>query len=43
MEERGLDLEVDAFEALLGEAEAGGVLVDAHEHRLERGLGLRAR
>ena len=37
---RLLDLGVDALEALLGEAEAGGVLVQALEHRLERRLRL---
>ncbi len=35
-----LDLEVHALEALLGKAEAGGVLVEALEHRPERRLGL---
>ena len=40
--ERDLDLPVHALEALLGEAEAGGVLVQALEHGLERRLGLLA-
>ena len=38
--ERDLDLGVDALEALLREAEAGGVLVEALEHPLQRRLGL---
>ena len=37
-----LDLAVHAVEALLGEAEAGGVLVQPLEHRLKRRLGLLA-
>ena len=40
--ERGLHLHVQALEALLGEGEAGGVLVEAVEHRPQRGLGLLA-
>ena len=40
--QRPLDLDVDALEALLGEAEAGRVLVEALEHRPQRGLGLLA-
>ena len=40
--ERDLDLAVDPLEALLGESEAGGVLVEPLEHRLEGGLGLLA-
>ena len=41
-EEGGLHLAVDALEALLGEAEAGGVLVETLEHRLQGRLGLLA-
>ena len=40
--ERDLDLAVDPLEALLGESEAGGVLVEPLEHRLKRRLGLLA-
>ena len=39
--ERSLELVVDAVEALLGEVERGGVLVQPLEHRAQRGLGLR--
>ena len=38
--ERSLELVVDAVEALLGEVERGGVLVQALEHRAQRRLGL---
>ena len=37
-----LQLAIDPLEALLGEAEAGGVLVEALEHRPQRRLGLLA-
>ncbi len=40
--EGDLELAVEALEALLGEAEAGGVLVEPLEHGPQRGLGLLA-